>query len=442
MTSLSRADAAWLHMETPNNLMMITGLLMLESTPSQQLLEAVLETRLCRYDRFQMAVVEPTLPGLPRWERQPDFRVRDHLIYEELNSLTREAFLARVSRLMSEPLDRRRPLWELRLFPGVEGGCAVAARLHHVIADGIALIRVLLSLCDEAPEALRPGENTPPTDRAPSLYSSAKKFARKLLHGGHDLLFHPTRAAELARQGARAGRALSHILALPPDTPTAFQGNLQRKKVVALSPSVELSRIKAAGKTLHCTVNDILIAALAGALGRNLRRKQDLPTDTQIRAVVPVDLRGGEVAALGNRFGLVFLNLPVGQTDLKLGLQQIHEEMDALKNSAEAFTTFELLSTVGLLPESLEQRIVEWFGKKATAIVTNLPGPRTPLFLAGSKIESIMYWVPQSAQLGLGLSLMSYAGQIRLGVATDAAIVSDPDQIVTDFMVCLEEIIE
>ena len=441
MTRMSHADAAWLHMETPTNLMMITGLVLLDSVPEREWMESVLEYRLCQFERFRMKVVEPPGLGLPQWERAMNFEVGAHLVYEELADPTMERFLERVSELMSTPLDRERPLWEFRIFPGVGSGCAMAVRLHHAIADGIALMRVLLSLCDDQSKAPRPTAQDLPEQGVSesTAFQRAKRFTSRLIHEGHDLLFHPSQAAELAHQSLKAGKALAHVLALAPDAPNALQGELQKKKLVALSEPIELEDVKRLGKRLGCTINDVLMAVLAGALGRTLKRETDLAPGTVLRAVVPVDLRGGEVEDLGNKFGLVFLSLPVGEVEPGQRLRRVHQSMNELKSSAEAVVTFELLSTVGALPAEVEKPIIHWFGSKASVVVTNLPGPRESLYLAGSKIESVMYWVPQSGQLAVGISLMSYAGQIRMGVTTDASVYPCPQAIVEDFMAALEE---
>ena len=441
MTRMSHADAAWLHMETPTNLMMITGLVLLDSVPERNWMESVLEFRLCHFERFRMKVVEPVGPGLPHWKPVSDFEVGRHLVYEELEDPTMERFLDRVSELMSTPLDRERPLWEFRIFPGVGEGSAMAVRLHHAIADGIALMRVLLSLCDESAKAPRPTPEDVPRqgESETTSFERAKRFTSRLLHEGHDLLFHPSQAAEAARKSLLAGRALAHVLALPSDSPSVLRGELQEKKLVALSDPVELALLKRLGKQLGCTINDVVMAVLAGALGRTLRREQELDSAAKLRAVVPVDLRGGKVAELGNKFGLVFLTLPVGELSPEERLKRVHQTMSELKCSAEAVVTFELLSTVGALPAEVEKPIIQWFGSKATVVMTNLPGPREALFMAGSKIESVMYWVPQSGQLAVGISVMSYAGQIRLGVTTDASVYSSPQTIVDDFTAALEE---
>lgn len=439
---LSSADAAWLHMETPTNLMMITGLLFLDSEPDFEWLVQVLEHRLCHYERFRLKVVEKGVLSHPHWEAMRGFDVRSHLVYERLDQPAEECFLDRVSELMSESLDRASPLWEFRVFPGVNGGCALVVRLHHAIADGMALMRVLLSLCDCSRDAPRPVAQDRPehTETRRSVFAVAKRLASSLLHEGHDLLLHPSQAVELAHWSVQAGKSLAHVLALGPDAPNMYQGELTSKKVVALSPPICLDSVKGLGKRLGCTINDVLLGVLAGALGRAIRRREELPCHSILRVVVPIDLRGGNVSELGNKFGLVFLSLPVGEPDPRKRLQKVHQAMAELKGSAEAVVTFELLSAVGVLPSEVEKTIIEWFGGKATAVVTNLPGPRRPLFLAGSKIESVMYWVPQSGRLALGISLMSYSGQIRLGVTTDFAIEPCPRSIVDDYLDALAEI--
>lgn len=441
MTKMSHADAAWLHMESPTNLMMINGLLFLSSCPKRQHLEAVLRYRLCCYQRFRMRAIEPRAGlGLPSWEPVTNFQVAPHLVYEDLPETNRAALLERCNQLMSEPLPRDRALWEFRVFPEVDGKAAILVRLHHAIGDGIALMRVLLTLCDETADAPWPcpKETCPESNKTP--FQRAKKLASRWLHEAHDLMFHPSHVAEVAHQALSASKSLAHLLALPPDQASIFKGDLGTKKVTAVSDPIDLAAVKAVGKRLGYTINDVLMGVLAGALGRSLKRGQEVDESFQVRGVCPVDLRGGRVEELGNKFGLVFLGLPVGNPCARSRLRIVHENMKALKGSAEAVVAFELLSAVGAVPADIERRIIQWFGDKATAVVTNLPGPRERLFLAGTSLDSMMYWVPQSGRLALGISLLSYAGQITMGVASDANLIPHPEYIVEDFRASYDEI--
>jgi len=422
-------------MEQPTNLMMITGLLTFDQVPEVRRLKETLRHRLCWHERFRCKVVEPTHGlGLPAWVEDPEFDLDRHMVVEELGDCTDAAFMGRISQLMSQPLERGRPLWEFRLFPGQAGGAAMLVRLHHAIGDGIALMRVLLKLCDLKREAPWP-EPLPPRVRAQRQQGSwerARRLANHLLHEGHELLFHPGQAIE-------TGQALARVLSLPPDTDTAFRGPLSQTKVAAVSPVYDLAAIKQLSKRLSCTINDLLMCTLAGGLGRSLSRFQTVPPNLLIRGVVPVDLRGGHAEELGNRFGLVFLTLPVGISDPRERLHQVRQGMSRLKCSPEALVTYELLSAVGLTPADIEKSIIEWFGNKATAVVTNLPGPQQQLYLAKARIESVMYWVPQSGRLGLGVSILSYAGQVRVGIATDAGLIPDPQLLQEDFRMSYEE---
>ena len=183
----------------------------------------------------------------------------------------------------------------------------------------------------------------------------------------------------------------------------------------------------------------MLVGTTTGALRRYMERRGQPTAGVAIRASVPVNLRPPDRAhELGNAFGLVFLTLPVGIADPARRLRAIKKEMDGLKQSPEALVAFGVLSLMGLAPVEVEQVGLRFFGSKATAVLTNVPGPRQPLYLAGRKIDKVMFWVPQSGRLGIGISIISYAGGVMLGVATDARLVPDPERIVEAFKVEFE----
>jgi WS/DGAT/MGAT family acyltransferase len=431
---LTLADAAWLHLERPENLMMVTGLLLLDRNPNHDRMQQILEERLLCHERFRMVAVDPALGvGLPHWEPAPHFALADHFRYQSLPGADEAALMELAGELMSEPLPRDRPLWDLRVLEDLKDGAAVLVRLHHAIADGIALMRVLLSLAEgsEKPEMSR-GEK-------PSGWDRAKQAAHHFLHEGHDLLSHPSRAVEALAHGWEGTRTLARVLALSPDSDNVLRGPLTVRKMAAVAPPLPVADLKALSRRLGCTINDLLMAVLAGGLGRVLGQRQSLDPDFEVRAVVPVDLRGGKAEDLGNKFGLVFLALPVADPDPRSRLRKIHQRMNELKGSPEALVTFELLSAVGVLPVALEQTIVEWFGNKATAVVTSLHGPDDPLVLGEARLTGLMYWVPQSGRLGLGVSMISYAGFMRVGVASDQGLLPHPEDLVEAFRAAYEE---
>src|SRR5262249_37344464 len=227
---------------------------------------------------------------------------------------------------------------------------------------------------------------------------------------------------------------LGRLVLLPPDPSTAFKGKLGRRKRAAWSEPIPLDGFKAIGKAFGATVNDVLVTTATGALRRYLEKRGEPIDGVAIRASVPVNLRPLEHAhKLGNSFGLVFLTLPIGIADPVQRLHAVKKEMDELKRSPEALVAYAVLNVMGLTPVEVERLGLRFFGSKASAVLTNVPGPREPLYLAGHKLDSVMFWVPQSGRLGLGISILSYNGGVMLGVATDAGLVPDPERIVAEF---------
>ncbi|HET7339301.1 MAG TPA: wax ester/triacylglycerol synthase family O-acyltransferase [Candidatus Dormibacteraeota bacterium] len=421
---MSSVDAAWLGMEDPTNLMMVTGVLMLDGKLDPKRLRTVLDKRLAPFGRFHQTVVRPrTRGGLPHWRDDATFDIDNHVSHVALPSPSGEkALTAFVSEQMSTPLDFSKPLWHIHLIDGYERGSVVLARIHHSIADGIALVRVMLSLTDATP-------NVSPRRRAAgtSNHAGPLDWIGGAANGAAKLLQDPGLVAEGAYR-------LGRLILLPPDPPTVFKGELGRRKVAAWSKPVPLEDFKAIGKAYGATVNDVLVATATGALRRYLDGRGEPTKGLLIRASVPVNLRPlDEAHRLGNSFGLVFLTLPVGVVDPVRRLRSIKKEMDELKRSPEAMVAFGILNVMGVAPVEVERLGLRFFGSKATAVLTNVPGPREPLYLAGRKLDSVMFWVPQSGRLGLGISILSYAGGVMLGVASDEGLVEDPEKIVDGF---------
>jgi diacylglycerol O-acyltransferase len=444
---LSSVDAAWLGMEHPTNLMMVTGVMTLDGPVDMKRLRLTLDRRLGPFARFHQRIVRPrSRGGMPHWEDDDQFEIENHLTHVALPAPAGRARGAQkqdddtalrtlVSDLMSEPLDFTKPLWHIHAVDGYKGGSVILTRVHHSIADGIALVRVMLSLTDESPDAkvpAAPRRRPPPGFRMP-LDWLPDAVARGVA-AGQDLITNPDKAVELARLGAHGAYRLGRLVVLPPDPVTVFKGELGRRKRAAWSESVPLDDFKAIGKAFGATVNDVLVATATGALRRYMERRGQPTAGVAIRASVPVNLRPLEHAhELGNAFGLVFLTLPVGVAEPVRRLRLIKLEMDELKRSPEALVAFGVLSVMGLAPVEVEQLGLRFFGSKATAVLTNVPGPRQPLYIAGRRIDKVMFWVPQSGRLGLGISIISYAGGVMLGIASDARLVPDPERIVEAF---------
>lgn len=437
---LSPVDTAWLRMEHPTNLMMITGIFMFDELLDFDTLRTTLDQGLLKFDRFRQRVKQPILPfSPPYWEDDPDFDIDAHLHRIALPSPgDQNALQELVSDFMGTPLDFYKPLWQFHLVENFGNGCALLCRLHHCIADGIALVRVLLDLTDEEPGQSPMGETnlTPPANTTKNEYSATAssqdgKKSTSLMQQGIGLLSDPARLREAAELGASSTAALAHLLLLPPDPETPYKGKLGVRKRCAWSEPVPLSEVKAIGRVTGGTVNDVLLSVVSGALGRYLRSRGEAIGGLDFRAVVPVNLRPlDEKLSLGNAFGLVFLSLPVGIDDPLDRLYELKRRMDEIKGTPEAVVAFGILNAMGLATPEVEEIVVNIFEKKATTVMTNVPGPREVRYFAGKPISGVMFWVPQSGRLGLGVSILSYAGDVLVGIASDEGLTPDPENII------------
>lgn len=440
-TFMTAADAVWLHMDRPESRMMITALLVFEEAVAPEEIAALIGERLVAvYPRFSRRIREPRLGiGPPRWEDDPDFDLRNHIVTTPLAARAGQRQLeALVGALMSAPLPAGRSPWQLHVVTGVDGGArtALVVRIHHVVADGISLARVILAMADDAPDAATAVAPAPPTTPAP-FYRPALEAMRAtwragetVWHEGVELAAHPDKLAALGRKGTDVAAAAAHLLTLPPDPPTALRGDLGATKRAAWCAPQPLAPLKATCRALGCTLNDALLAAMAGALRRYLSDRGAAPVD--VRAFVPVNLRPLDrpvPAELGNHFSLVVLPLPVGVGTAEGRIAALKRSMDAIKASAEPAVAFGILNAMGMTPPRVERALLRFFGSKASAVMTNVPGPREPVRLGGRTVASVLFWVPMSAGVGLGVSILSYAGQVIVGVASDAGLVPDPEAL-------------
>ncbi len=444
-TPLADVDSAWLRMDDPTNLMVVTGVMITDAPLAFEDIRDVVVNRLLGFRRFRQRVVDDVVIGAAHWEDDERFSLDYHLVRATLPENANEVALQRfISELMSQPLDPKRPLWQFHFVPHFRGGSALVTRIHHCIGDGLALIYVMLSLADDGPGA----REAPPGDHdegeggweavaraAAEAIGAAMQVPAILLREVNTYLADPARLSETAATITSSVGALGRLLLLPPDPPTLFKGPLVPEKRVAWSAAVPVATLKQIGRATGSTINDVLMASLAGALRRYLLgRGSEVPADLDVRGVVPVNLRAPEDAhQLGNRFGLVFLALPLGIDDPLDRIFEVRRRMAALKQSPEALVAFQILRTLGLVPRQLFDVAVTLFGMKATAVVTNVVGPRVPIRFIGREMRQAMFWVPSAGRLGLGVSLLSYAGRVWLGVQADAGLVPDPDTLMTGF---------
>ncbi|MEA3440122.1 MAG: wax ester/triacylglycerol synthase family O-acyltransferase [Chloroflexota bacterium] len=440
-------DTAWLHMDSPTNLAVITGVITFSDPLDYDAFLEILRTRLLSYPRLRQRVIEPVI-GLPRWVEDPKFDLGNHFFRMSLSEpADHETLQHVVSEMMSIPLDKTKPLWELHYVDNYDQGSALICRFHHCIADGIALVQVLLSIADEdVGEHLFDSIEDPFADLSPlarlfvppviatrAVQRRVRK-ARSFVNQGIKTITSPPRMINLAKVAAAGGISLGKLLLLPPDQSTLLKDRCGIPKKAVWSKVIDVADIKKIGQSLDATINDILLAALTGAIRKYFLSREERVDGLNIRAIVPVNLRPADDAGwLGNQFGLVFLSLPVGVEDSIKRLSVLKQRMAKIKQTPEAVVALGILSTMGVSPNRIEDLIREMFGMKGSLVVTNVPGPRQALRFADVKIDGLMFWVPAPVNLSLGVSMISYAGDVMVGIATDAGIIPDPETIMDAF---------
>lgn len=454
---MSAVDAAWLRMDRPTNLMMIIGVVVFDSRVDFRRFRRTIAERFLEFPRFRCRAADDALG--PGWQQDPDFDLDQHVSRIALPAPAGQAELeSLVSRLAGTDLDRRRPMWQFHFVENFEGGTAVILRIHHCYADGTAMIRVFLTLTDDEASPAAPASATPAAPRrtdddatpwlgrlhVPGAALAQKAYAEgaQWLARAADLTRNPGQAAEIARHALGIAGELARVATLADDPPTRFKGPLGTRKVAAWTDPLPLDDVRTVAKALGCTLNDLLMSTAAGALGSYLRFHGEDTDGLRIRATVPVNLRDPDAAAaLGNHFGLVFLELPVGIRDPLARVAEVHAAMSALKGSYQPVLTLGLMAALGMMPGAVEAAAIDLLSTKATAVATNVPGPRQPMYLAGRRISRLIFWVPQSGDIGLGLSILSYAGQVQFGLIADYKRVPDPDQVTARFQQEFEKLV-
>jgi diacylglycerol O-acyltransferase len=468
---MSTVDTAWLRMDSDGNLMMIVGVSMLSKPVSVEGLKHALESRFLVYSRFRSRVVTD-LSG--SWWQEQEVDLNDHVIHTALaasknKASNKPALQALVGKLSQQPLDPEKPLWQMHLVDncvGEDGKLrqALIIRIHHCIADGVALVGVFMSMFDKSRDE---PEHALPTPRAAAAATAAAEenpweqimlpvtaasikaidlsssMFLKTMTMMTDMDKLPGQISTLGQTAGQLAIDAIKLTTMDEDSRTRLKGKPNGTKHVAWSEPLPLAEVKAIGKAFGCSINDVLMASVAGALRAYLREKGDsIAHDCDVRVMVPVNLRKpSRRQKLGNAFGLVPLVLPVGLEDPVARLFEVRHRMNELKGSYTALVAMSVLGVLGATPKQVQNEIQNYFTRKATAVMSNVPGPQQPLFIAGSQLDQCMFWVPQSGDIGIGVSILSYNGGVQFGIVTDDALVKDPDNIISRFAPEFEKLV-
>lgn len=486
---VAAVDNLWLHMDTPENLMVIESVMWFDDPVDWERATEVIRRRLVeRYPVFHQRPVSSGNPLAPdQWEDVEAFDVADHIVRGRLPEPGGQAELQRyVEGHMSVPLDRDRPLWQMHFLDGYGSGSAVVSRFHHALADGTALARVMLELTDDSPTAdLVELEAPARGGRQPSALAnalggvvggavgaagatvsalspepvaglvgaasdgvagalggavtSATEAAADVVRGGLSMasriptLADPARSAEALNLASQtpgiAGKLLLHQ-----QPETVFSGRVGLEKRAIWSAPIDLRQIKTAARRNDSTINDVMVAGVAGAIATYLREHGGEPLD--LVTMVPVNLRPLDQPLpreLGNKFALVFLDLPIHGADPAQRLRLSRERMDQIKGSPEAVLTFGLIGAIGGINPRLASTMVSFFSAKGLGVTTNVPGPRDARWFAGSRLTGTLGWVPMAGDQSVGTCIFSCDGAIRVGWKTDRTLVPDIERLAEAF---------
>ena len=452
---LSSVDVSFLTNESSSSHMHVGAIMIFEGPPPsyEDLLEHV-ESRLHLVPRFRQRLAYPPLQaGRPFWIDDPTFNLEYHVRHSALPSPGSEEQLRRMAgRVFSQQLDRTKPLWELWLVQGLtRKRFALVTKTHHALVDGISGVDIATVLFDLKPV---PEPAEPDDDWIPSSEPSGTTLLAK---GAEDLVNAPLRAARrleqaVERPGAavrQAGQALEGVgeigwaFANPaPRVPLNVEIGSHRRYVWVRSDLAGFKKVKDA---LGGTVNDVVLAVVAGALRGWLRARGIRTQGLELRAQVPVSIRAeDERGQLGNRLAVMRAPLPIYIEDPVRRLQAVTEAMRGLKQSkqalgAEVISRFNDFAPPTLLAQAAR---INFSTRLFNLVVTNVPGPQVPLYVLGRELEDcfpVGFLPPHQA---LFVAIMSYNGGVNFGLLADYDAMGDVDLIADGVEGSIAELVE
>ncbi len=452
---LTGLDTSFLHLERDSAHMHVAGCMVFQGrTPDYDELVAQIVSRLHLVPRYrQRLAFVPLNQGRPVWVDDPHFNPNFHVRHTALPSPGGEQQLKRLAgRVFSQALDRSRPLWELWLVEGLsDDRFAMLSKTHHALVDGVSGVDIATVLFDASADPMPVA--APDHEWVPRpLPSGAQLLADALLERA-------TVPAEIVRGvratlrgprhvAARLGHAMGGVSAIA-------RAGLKVAPSSALNVHIgphrrftwvrgDLAQFKAVKNALGGTVNDVVLASVAGALGRYLRLRGEDTDDLVLRAMVPVSIRADvERGALGNRVAAMWAPLPVGLSDPVQRLLTISRDMEGVKDSGQAVGAQVLTELTGFAPPTIMAQAARLQARQRlfNLVVTNVPGPQFPLYMLGRQLEAMYPMVPLAENQALGIAIMSYNGQLNFGLNADYDALPDLEALADELRASIEELV-
>jgi len=451
---LTGLDSSFLHLEDSTSHMHVASVMIFEGPPPpyDELLEAI-ERRLGLVPRYrQRLAFVPLAQGRPRWVDDPHLNLRYHVRSTALPAPGSEQQLKELAgRVFAQQLDRDKPLWEIWLVEGLEGDrFGVLSKTHHALVDGVSGVDIMSVLFDTSPEPAAP------TDTGDSWLPRPLPSPAQLL--GEAIVERATIPGELARsvravfrgprrvaeglRDAAVGVGAMAWAGLNPAPASPYNRSIGPHRRFTWV-RVNLADIKAIKNELGGTVNDVVLATIAGALGKHMRRRGQNTDGVELKAMVPVSVRADvERGALGNRVAAMMAPLPVWCQEPVARLDIVREELKGLKSGGQAVGAQVLTQLSGFAPSTVMGQASRLMSRQRffNVVVTNVPGPQIPLYLAGRRLEDPFPMVPLAKNQALGVALLSYAGRINFGLVGDYDLMWDLDEFADDVRESLGEL--
>ena len=451
---LTALDTSFLHLEDASAHMHVASVMLFEGGPPgyDELLESI-DRRLHLVPRYrQKLALVPLGQGRPRWVDDPHLNLRYHVRSTALPSPgTEEQLRALAGRVFAQPLDRDKPLWEVWLVEGLEDGrFAMLSKTHHSLVDGVTGVDIMTVLFDTSPDPAAPPDPgrrwlPRPVPSSVQLLGEAlveratmpgelARTARALLRAPRQIAWGVVNAA--AGVGAMAWAGMNPAPASPYN---AAIGPHRRFTWVR----TELADMKAIKNELGGTVNDVVLASIAGALGRHLRRRGQNTDGLELKALVPVSVRAeGHDGDLGNQVEAIMAPLPVWCQDPVARLDMVREAMKGLKDSGQAVGAQVLTELSGYAPPTVMAQASRLMNRQRlfNLVVTNVPGPQFSLYLMGRRAVDPFPMVPLAKNQGLAVAIMSYDGRMNFGLVGDYDILHDIDDLARDLYDSISEL--